>query len=120
MKHKTAFRLALRVVGIYLLAEGIADGIHSAGFAVDFLAGSGPASVSWSGYSLIGAAVCKAAIGAYLLLAGRWVANLAIPSNRPYCPECGYELTGLPEDRNCPECGVAFPLGRTGSASGSC
>jgi rubrerythrin len=45
--------------------------------------------------------------GAYLFFGGKWVADKAIPSNRPYCHECGYELTGNVSDR-CPECGT-FP-----------
>jgi hypothetical protein len=114
MKYKTAFRLALRVVGVYFLAEGGAEAIHAAGFAVDFLGGTAFGGVSWSGYTMIGTAVTKIAIGTYLFLGGKWIANLAIPSNRPYCPECGYELTGLPESHNCPECGVPFPLGAPG------
>lgn len=118
MKYKTVFRLALRVVGVYFLVEGVAGAIRAAGFAVVFLGGAGLGGVSWSCYTMIGAAVAKIAIGAYLFLGGRWIVNLAIPSNRPYCPECGYELTGLPESHNCPECGVPFPLGRAGLASG--
>lgn len=47
----------------------------------------------------------KTAFGLYLLLDGRWFADRAIPSNRPYCGECGYELTGHAQGR-CPECGT--------------
>lgn len=118
MKYKTAFHLALRVVGVYILAEAAADAVHATGFAVDFLGGTLPGRVSLSGYTMIGAAVTKFAIGAYLFLGGRWIVNFAIPSNRPYCPECGYELTGLPDGHNCPECGAPNPLGRAGAASG--
>ena len=49
--------------------------------------------------------VVQLGLGLYLLFSGRWIADLAIPSNRPYCPECGYdnsEATG----KCCPECGV--------------
>lgn len=28
----------------------------------------------------------------------------------PFCIHCGYDLTGLPEDHRCPECGVPFSL----------
>ena len=46
-------------------------------------------------------------IGLYLFFGGKWIADLAIPGNRPYCPECGYDLTGATESR-CPECGTPF------------
>ncbi len=44
-------------------------------------------------------------LGLYLLFSGEALVNLCIPSNRPYCPECGYELSESSQER-CPECGV--------------
>jgi len=32
----------------------------------------------------------------------------APPSDAPPCPKCGYDLTGLPRDGRCPECGEPF------------
>jgi hypothetical protein len=46
-------------------------------------------------------------IGLYLFFGGKWIVNRAIPGNRPYCQECGYELTRTQSDR-CPECGTSF------------
>ena len=107
MKYKTAFRLAVRAIGVYLFALGVTGAIRGAGFAADMLGLSGM-SLSWSSCSMIAEAVAKMGIGAYLFFGGQWIVNHAIPSNRPYCPECGYELTGLPAGSKCPECGVAL------------
>jgi predicted amidophosphoribosyltransferase len=48
-----------------------------------------------------------AASGLYLFFGGKWIVDLAIPGNRPYCQECGYDLTGAHRDR-CPECDTPF------------
>ena len=41
------------------------------------------------------------AADAYLLLGWRHAARL----RKGCCPQCGYDLRGLPPDRKCPECG---------------
>ena len=52
--------------------------------------------------------IARLVIGAYLLFGGAKLANLCIPSNRPYCPHCGYDVRGVGDDI-CPECGVRLP-----------
>ena len=41
----------------------------------------------------------------YLFFRGGWISDLAFPGDRPYCQECGYDLTGNASGR-CPECGT--------------
>ena len=59
--------------------------------------------------------VAQSAIGLYLLLGGAWLVNKCIPSNRPYCPECGYDLSSSKGSGRCPECGVPIPSDITSS-----
>jgi hypothetical protein len=47
-------------------------------------------------------------IGAYLFFGGGLIVAYCIPSNRPYCPQCGYELRSARGQR-CPECGSFLP-----------
>ena len=113
MKHKTWFRLVLKALGIYLIATNL-NGLAMVGL---WIAQVGLANISSSVSSpspipgevwlqLLPPAI-PIAIGIYLLFGGKWLVNFCIPSNRPYCPDCGYDVSGATE--RCPECGAALP-----------
>jgi len=109
MKYKTAFRLALRAIGVLVICQNLpwisryvfANALSASGFT------GSSGTLEHEAATLLAGAVCLA-MGLYLFFAGEWIVNKAIPSNRPYCQECGYELTGLTLQGNCPECGTAF------------
>jgi len=120
MKHKTWFRLLLKIIGIFLLATAIPNLLNAVTAVVGMTMTTG--RQYWSvgtGFDLwttlyfaytqglIGS-ILQCVIGIYLLLGGKFLIDLCIPSNRPYCPDCGYELSGLAGDQ-CPECGASLP-----------
>lgn len=117
MKHKTLCRLALRILGVYMICTGIPSLLmNTAYFAVQYSQYSSQVIVGWSPSQqwlwMIPQALdwaARIAIGLYLVLGGNWIVNKIIPSNRPYCPECGYDLFHTPSLANCPECGVSLP-----------
>lgn len=112
MKHKTWFRLVLKAIGIYLLAQSIPNLVSMGYSLVTELShiasvGSGPMTGNWAQYmvrAMLPVAL-QFGIGCYLLFRGQWIVNLCIPSNRPYCPDCGYDISKS-HGAVCPECGA--------------
>jgi hypothetical protein len=108
MKHKTLFRLLIKFLGVCLTANGIVSLVSTITNIVAMTLFR-PAGVTYSypyWFSLFNGLV-GIALGLYLFFGGKRVVDLAIPSNRPYCHECGYDLTGA-VGNVCNECGTAF------------
>ncbi len=114
MKHKTWFRLVLKAIGVLLIGfalPGVATLLSKAGYHTmyrDPFAVRGVSAPDWFYWQFLASHVrdlVQLGLGLYLLFGGRWIADLAIPSNRPYCPECGYDISEA-TGKCCPECGV--------------
>jgi hypothetical protein len=112
MKYKTAARLALKLLGAYLIASGIPALVNMGIWLLSMRWSPSMSAGWWYVGSFIGSVV-QILIGLYLFFGGRWIVDYVIPSNRPYCHECAYELTGLPPEGVCPECGTPYRYGRT-------
>ncbi|GMU20302.1 MAG: hypothetical protein AMXMBFR13_03990 [Phycisphaerae bacterium] len=63
--------------------------------------------MEWYDLLSFSGSVFYVAFGLYLFFGGRWIVDKAVPANRPYCPECGYDLTAATRNR-CPECDTPF------------
>jgi hypothetical protein len=110
MKHKAWFRLLLKAIGVLSIVLSLPEFVAaSIGFVSEGIQ-SGFAQFEFiellvSILYYVGKPAIGIGIGLYLIFGGAWLVNLCIPSNRPYCPECGYDLSESSHDR-CPECGV--------------
>ena len=105
MKYKTLFRVLQHLVGLLVCAQGVVSIATSLRFLLYFVGNRGTGfPTSW--WTLIPVeGLVGVALGSYLFFGGKWIADLAIPGNRPYCDECGYDLTDATGD-SCPECGT--------------
>lgn len=106
MKYKTLCRLLIKLMGIYFLIEGFAVEWRIIMGTISLqLEGRVPEfkSVLWSLLPPLGTILP----GIYLFAGARWLLDKMIPSNRPYCHECGYDLTGNGVGV-CAECGTPF------------
>ena len=107
MKHKTLFRLMLKAIGVWVVITGSAQFIMYMSYALQPSNWTMPSQFAWRFALQCIGPIAQIAAGLYLFFNGRWVADKAIPSNRPYCHECGYDLSGA-VGNVCNECGTAF------------
>jgi hypothetical protein len=124
MKHKTWFRLVLKAIGVLLIGLSITPLAQSllsiivygsdlwtiwSPYSMNTTPASRTASeILWGIAHMILPAGLQLALGLYLLCRGKWLVDKCIPSNRAYCPDCGYDLSSS-AGTNCPECGVTLP-----------
>ena len=99
----------IKIVGIFFLVTGFGYLLAQLANMTAGLYSGGVGNLHYYAANLI-TPLLQFGVGAYLFLDGEWVINFVIPSNRPYCPECGYDLTGSREPL-CPECGTHVPAG---------
>jgi hypothetical protein len=108
MKYKTLFRVGLKFLGVYLL---VMAAVSSITYVIQVVAGmfleqrTYPSIMYMVLYSTGG--LIQLGLGLYLFFGGKWIADKAIPGNRPYCHECGYDVSQA-EGRVCSECGTEF------------
>ncbi|HRK32410.1 MAG TPA: hypothetical protein PLD59_15200 [Tepidisphaeraceae bacterium] len=110
MRYKTLFRLGLKLIGVAATITSGGGLLSSLWLVLSAYIGSSGMNFeyAWNAYAgYIFLNTCGVLLGLYFFFGGKWVADLAIPSNRPYCHECGYDLTAA-TGHICNECGTAF------------
>ena len=113
MKYKTLFRLMLKVLGVWLFVTAVTTTLAGVANLLASLfqqQSIAPGLTVWSYYpwsSMLFGPIAQIIASLYLFFGGKWIVDRAIPSNRPYCHECGYDLTGS-IGHVCNECGTPF------------
>ncbi len=116
MKYKTLFRMMLKAIGVWVFVGGINSLTGQIGMLGFYLANQsiGRGQV-WYFFLNVIAPLVQFGVGAYLFFGGKWIVDRAIPGNRPYCHECGYDLTNAAGNL-CTECGTPFKPTETSPA----
>ena len=104
MRYKTLCRLLLKLIGVWLFADGLLSVMGALPQTWYFFSDTSRFMPWYLAAPIKG--VLSIALGAYLLFSGKWIVDLVVPGNRAYCHECGYDLTKAIGE-NCPECGTA-------------
>jgi len=117
MKYKTLFRVMLKLLGVWTFIGGIEQALAHVSQLLFMLTGSyrGAPNQLWYLVPSMFTTAVQLGLGAYLFFGGRWIADKAIPGNRPYCHECGYDLTNA-AGNVCTECGTPFKSAEMSSA----
>jgi len=116
VKYKTLFRVLLKFAGVWLSVEGLVNIVtYASSFLVALSVQQRGTFSTFSNYWYVLGPAVQFALGVYLFFGGKWIADLALPGNRPYCHECGYDLTAATGDR-CNECGTPFRKEETAHA----
>lgn len=116
MKYKTLFNTLCKLLGVYFVLVGCTGILQSLCYVTVYWfqmsqMGGAVWSIMWSSTASGIAHILETAAGLFIFCKSRTIADLAIPGNRPYCPEWGYDLTGNVSG-NCPECGLNPKTGK--------
>ena len=103
MKYKTLCRLLVKLIAIFFLVQGIATALTTVFTILAQNGGLKTKTVLVATSYLLGNGLVSALVFSFC----NQITNFLIPSNRPYCLECGYELTNLAASV-CPECGTPY------------
>ena len=106
MRYKTLFRVLLKVIGVWFVVQGVVGVLQATFQFLSWLDSSMPSTLWPIGW--LAGHVIQIVLGLYCFFGGKWLTDLAIPGNRPYCPECGYDLSRS-RGSTCPECGIHLP-----------
>jgi hypothetical protein len=108
MKYKTLFRLLLKYLGVSMFVTGLSSLMMQIANITFYFTSPGIIGVQrWIFVINVFSPLIGMGIGLYLFFGGKWIADKAIPGNRPYCHECGYDLTNA-AGNVCTECGTPF------------